>query len=139
DRHLQLGNVEAGVLDDQVFGAELEGAARGFDRREGGDHNHHRFGRDFADAGQQVDAVDVRHLDVGDDQVVDVLPDQIERAHAVFCRMHGVAFALQHEFQQFAHAALVVDDQYLLHLHTPLTLGTIFNRLWRNLLDYASL
>ena len=110
DRYLQLFDIEAGILDDEVFSAELESASRRLDSRKRGNHNHHGFGRDFAHAGQQIDAVDVGHLDIGDDQVVDVLPDKVKRARAVFCRMHGVAFALEHEFQQFAHAALVIDD-----------------------------
>ena len=83
------------VRDDKVFRAKLEGAPRRINRGECCDHYDHRFGRYFAHAGEQFDAVYVGHLHVRDYEVVDILPHEFKGARAVLRFVHDVAFALQ--------------------------------------------
>ena len=48
---------------------------------------------------------------------------ELKRAGPILRRVNGVALALQNEFEQFAHAALVIYYKYLLH-HVPFSIQT---------------
>jgi hypothetical protein len=65
-----------------------------------------------ADARTQLEAIDVRHVDVGDD-AVDVLAGMDpERLGAVTRRQHLVPRVLQDAADQQAHRVVVVDDEH---------------------------
>ena len=82
---------------------------------DGGHENDGSVGRNLVGITQHFDAIDVRHLDVGDDHVeqgaLDLAPRSIAAGHG----FDFVAFAAQGDVEQFADGALVVADQNATH------------------------
>ena len=64
---------------------------------------------------QHFDAVDVRHLDVSYDDVVQSAVEFSFRKFARISRLHLVAFAAQRDIQHFADGALVIANQNVTH------------------------
>jgi hypothetical protein len=109
DHDLQLVDVEG--LVDVVVGAHAQRFDRRLGRGERGDHDPGQVGVHPLRRAQHVEAGHVGHVDVGDQQV-DRPPFQlVEGLAAVLGHHHLVAFATEHDRQQFPHRALVVDDQ----------------------------
>src|SRR5437763_4488210 len=69
---------------------------------------------------QNFDAIDGRHLDIGDD---DVVKGGLDFAFRHFPRGDGldfIAFAAQRDVEHFADGALVVADEDIRHARAPL-------------------
>ena len=60
---------------------------------------------------QHLDAAQVGHLDVGDQQIDRLALEQLDRRAAVLGEQHFVALAPQHDRQQLPHRPLIVDDE----------------------------
>ena len=97
-RHV-VGRAETERLDGRVGGGE------------GGHHDADDVGSDALGFAQQVHPVHLGHPDVGDEDI-DPLPlEDVDRRRAVLRDQHVVPVAPQHDRQQLAHRALVVDDE----------------------------
>ena len=97
-------------LDQVLEGAMAEGQLDRLQRRVGRDHHDLDGGIDPLDAAQDLEAVDLRHLDVEDDQVGPELGQLIERAARAVGRLDLVV-RLEDHAQRFTRAHLVVDDE----------------------------
>ena len=108
---MKPGLVELEGLLDVVVGAELHRLHRGVGRGEGGDHEDHDARRHVLDRPHEREPVHARHADVGDHQVDAIAADGLERGVAAVDRQDVVAFLLEHDREELAHALLVVDDE----------------------------
>jgi hypothetical protein len=109
--HLHLEQVDVERLAQIIAGAEAHRFDRGLGRGEGGDHDAEDVLVDLLRGTQDVDAAEIGHLDVRDQDVDRLAPEQIDRGAAVLGQQHFVALAPQHDLQHLAHRALIVDDQ----------------------------
>src|SRR5262245_42828154 len=64
---------------------------------------------------QHVNAVDIRHLDISDDEVVEGTVDLPLRGLASIDRLDLVAIASQRDIQHFADRALIIAHQDISH------------------------
>ena len=109
DLHLEQVDVER--LAQVVARAEphrLDGAVG---RRKRGDHDAEDVLVDLLGGAQHLDAAQIRHLDVGDQQVDRLALERVDRGAAVLGQQHLVALAAEHDRQQLAHRSLIVDDE----------------------------
>ncbi len=109
DLHLEQVDVER--LAQVVAGAQPHRFDRGVGRRKRGDHDAENVVIDFLGGAQDVDTAQVRHLDVGNQQIDRLAFEHGDRGAAVFGEQHFVAFAPQHDRQQFPHRPLIVHHQ----------------------------
>jgi len=65
----------------------------------------------------QLEAVQLRHSNVGDDQVWDALVDQLERLDSVARLAHVVALSLEEAADHLLDHAVVVDEDDVFHAH----------------------
>ena len=98
------------VLDHVAVGAEIHGVNGGIHRRNAGDQDENRGGRNFLRILQQLDAVHVRHADIGNHDVEDLRSQPPLGSLPVGSHFHFVAFLAKADFQQLADGAFVVDD-----------------------------
>ena len=107
---LQLVHVEG--LDQVVVGPELQGGHRGLRGAEGGHDDDDRLGGGRLDVAQDLDAVAVGQLDVGDDHVHRALGDRRRRPAARLSAATTSKPSLRSMMaEHLAHGLLVVDDQ----------------------------
>ena len=109
DLHLEQIDVER--LAQVIAGAEPHRFDGGLGRREGRDHDAEDVLIDVLRRAQHVDAAQVGHLDVRDQQVHRLALEQVDRRAAVLGEQHFVSLAAQHDRQQLAHRPLIVDDE----------------------------
>ncbi len=107
---------QAGVLANVVGGSAcLYGLDGGLIVIHGRDEDDCGIRRNAMGVAEHFDAIDVRHLDVGDDDIVERAID------LVFCRLsrlhgfHAVAVAAQGDIEHFANRAFVVADENVSH------------------------
>ena len=111
-------------LGDEVERAALERLDGGVDGAVRGDEHDRQLGLDLERALEQRHPVDLRHLQVGDDEIDVVLAQQVQTLLAVLGRQHVVAVARELGGEDLPQVRLVVDDQDLLALgkHAPASL-----------------
>ncbi len=105
--------VDVDGLGDVVEGAELHGRDRGLDGGVGGHHDDSGLGAQTLDAFERLDAVHARHAQVHDDEIVEAGAEPLHGRRAVGGGVDLVAVALEDRSQEFQHAGLVVDDEYV--------------------------
>ena len=98
-------------LAQVVGGAEAHRFDRALGGGKRGNHDAEDVLVDPLGRAQHLDAADVRHLDVGDQDVHGLFLEQRDGARAVLGEQDFVAFAPEHDGQQLAHRALVVHDE----------------------------
>jgi hypothetical protein len=98
-------------LEDVVVSAALHRVDRCLDRAEAGHDHRHGLRRDLADLVEQRDAAHLRHLQVGEDEVVVRAPELVERAGSVLGRADMEAFHVEQVREHVADDLLVVDDE----------------------------
>ncbi len=107
---------QSGRLADVVGGAAgFHGFDGGFVVVHRGDQDDGGVGRNLVGVAQHFDAIGVRHLDVGDDDVVE---GAVELSFGHFAGVDGldlVTVAAQGDVQHFADGALVVANQNVTH------------------------
>ena len=103
-------------LGDEVERAALERLDGGVDRAVGRDDDHGQIGVFVEGALEERHPVDLRHLEVGDDEVDVVLPHQVEALLAVFRGQDVVSVPRELGRQDPPQIRLVVDDEDLLSL-----------------------
>ena len=91
--------------------ALLHGGDRALHRPEAGHDDDLRRGRDLERAAQHGEAVQGRHLEVGEHHLERLGEQPRERSLAALRLGHVVARLLEHERGGGAHVALIVDDQ----------------------------
>ena len=106
---LQLVDVEG--LDEVVLGAELERRHRRLRRAEGGHDHDHRLRRGRLHVAQDLDAVAVGQLDVGDHHVDRAAVEDGGGLRAALREQDREALLAQHDAEHLAHGGFVVDDQ----------------------------
>ena len=109
--HLHLEQVDVERLAQVIARTEAHRFNRGVGRRERRDHDPENVLIDFLRGTQHVDAAQVRHLDVRDQQVDRLALEQIDGRAAVVGEQHLVAFAPQHDRQELPHRPLIVHDE----------------------------
>jgi hypothetical protein len=103
-------------LRQVVERAELERLDRGVDGPVRGDHDDRELGVLLYRFAEERHPVDLRHLQVGDDEIDVVLSQEREPLLAVLCEEHVIAVARQLGGEDLSQIRLVVDDQDLLLL-----------------------
>ena len=68
---------------------------------------------------ENVDTRHVSHPQIGDHQIVGLLPHRVIRVLAVLGLCHVVSTSPEHHGQRDAHIFLVVDDEYSTHVRSP--------------------
>src|SRR5579864_2447274 len=106
------------TLTDIVRGASgLHRLNRGLviiDRR---DQDDSRIGRDFVSVAQHFNAVDVRHFDIGDDDVIKRTINLVFGTLPGLDCLNAMTFAAQGDIQHFADGAFVVANKNVSHAH----------------------
>ena len=87
-----------------------------FDRSVRGHHNDRSVIVDLFDVRQQFQAVDIRHLEIGEDQIVGFITYQVERFPTIFGGVHAVPFFREGLHEHVPHRVFVVDHQNSRHL-----------------------
>ena len=85
------------------------------DRGEAGDEHDAQFRQQGTDAARQLDAVDARHDDVGEQEVEIGDTGEREGGIAVAHRIHLVAGALERPCEKRAHVVVVLGEEYSRH------------------------
>ena len=98
-------------LGQVVAGAEAHRLHRAFGGRKRRDHDAEDVLVDPLGGAQDLDAADVGHLDVGDQDVDRFLLERGDRALAVLGEQHLVALAPQEDGEHLPHRSLVVHDE----------------------------
>jgi hypothetical protein len=98
-------------LNSSTSNGELERLARAVDGGEGGHHDDHRLRRLLAHRAQQLDAADVGHLHVRDQQFVTAPLHRFQRLAPVRDDRDLVAFAPEDQVEQLPHTPLIIRDQ----------------------------
>ncbi|MDG3005879.1 hypothetical protein PZE19_19000 [Paludisphaera sp. Pla2] len=100
-------------LGHVVVGAEVERLDDVLATTLGRGHDHRQVGcaSRLPEDGQDLQAVQVRHHDVQEDQIEGTSRDQVERPSAVLGRRHVVALPLEPPREHVAVQLVVVDDQ----------------------------
>jgi hypothetical protein len=98
-------------LGDVVVGAQLDGADRGLDGAERRDHHHVRRLGERHDVADEVEAVEVGHPQVGDDQVDRLGAHHLEADLAARRRPDHVAGVGELLGEEVAHRVVVLDHQ----------------------------
>ena len=109
--HFHLEQIDVERLAQVVACAEPHRLHGGIGRREGGDHDAEDVLIDLLRGAQHVDAAQVGHLDVGNQEIDRLVLEQVDGGAAVLGQEHLVPLASQHDRQQLAHRALIVDDE----------------------------
>jgi hypothetical protein len=109
DFHLEQVDVER--LAQVVARAESHRFDRCFRGCERGDHDPQNVLVDLFRGTQHIDAAQIRHLDVGDQQIDRLTLQRIDCRTAVVRQHDLVAFPPQDNRQQFAHRSLIVDHE----------------------------
>jgi len=112
----RTANDQADFIIAKGFGNIVESAKlhcldRFFTGRKGGDHDHQRLGRFFPHKTKKLDAGDIRHLDIADDQIEVGFLQQRLSPGAVGSGFDIVPLALQHDGENFAQTRFVIDDE----------------------------
>jgi hypothetical protein len=79
------------------------------------DENDRRVGRNAMRMTKDFNAVHVRHLDIGDDQVIEVAVNFVFGGLAGMHSLHAVSVATQSDVQHFTNGAFVVADENVSH------------------------
>ena len=103
-------------LGDEVERAALERLDGGVDRAVRGDEDDGKLGLDLERALEERHAVDLRHLEIGDDEVDVVLAEEMQTLLAVLGGQDVVAVARELRGEDLPQVRLVVDDEDLLAL-----------------------
>ena len=90
----------------------------GFPLRVGGEQDHLGGGRMRLGGAEHVETVAVRHAQVGDDEVEDLLRQTLGRRGDAVGFQHAVAALAEQQSQGASRRGLVVDDQQVRHAHT---------------------
>jgi hypothetical protein len=106
---------DAQLLDREVLGQVVERALahrahRRFDRREGGDHDHRQGGVQLVGPPEQDHAVDLRHLQIGEQDVRALGLEELEGAARFGRAQAAIVGALQRAHTVLHHVGLVVYD-----------------------------
>jgi hypothetical protein len=109
--HFHLQQIDVERLAQVIAGAQPHRLDGGVGRRERRDHDAEDVLVDLLRGAQHVDAAQVGHFDVGDQQVDRLALEHRDRRAPVLGEQHFVALAAQHDRQQLAHRSLVVDHQ----------------------------
>ncbi len=107
--HLQQIDVEG--LAQIVAGAEPHRLDGGVGRRERGDHDAEDVLVDALRGAQHLDAAEVRHLDIGNQQVDRFAFERVDGSTSALGEQHLVSLAPQHDREQLAHRPLIVHHQ----------------------------
>ena len=95
-----------------VEGAELDGLHGGLDRGVPGHDEHFRLRRDVPGRAKQLDAVHLGHLDVQQEQVEAVAPEQLQPGARRRGGRHLVPFFDEHAPDALAHHLFVVHGEH---------------------------
>ena len=109
--HLHLQQIDVERLAQVVARAEphrFDGRLGGRERR---DHDPEDVLVDLLRGAEHVDAAQIGHLDVRDQQIHRLALEEIDCRAAVVGQQHFVPFATQDDRQEFPHRSLVVDDE----------------------------
>ncbi len=109
--HLHLQQVDIERLAQVIARSEPHRLDGGLRRRKRRDHDPEDVRVHLLGGAEHVDAAHVRHLDVGDQQVERPAFQRGDSRTPVLGERHLVAFALEHDRQQFAHRPLVVHHK----------------------------
>ena len=114
-------------LGDEVERAALEGLDGGVDRPVRGDEDDGQLRLDLERPLEERHAVDLRHLEVGDDEIDVVLAEQVQPLLAVLRGQRVVPVARELRGEDLPEVRFVVDDEDLLALrkHGPASLPTM--------------
>ena len=112
DVHFVEKLVDAERLRDEIDGPRLHGRDGQADGGVSGDHDDRDQGVDLPDPAQQIHAVHARHLDVADDQVVEIGPQRFEGFLPVGSLGGDVVALLPQGLDdQVAYGGVVIDDE----------------------------
>ena len=92
-----------------IHGAEFHRIDGGFDRRISGDHNDVRFRSVMLYTLHHVQAVHLRHFQIGEDEIILVLLHKTQRFKPVFDRVNRVACGHQDLSKAVEHDCFIVD------------------------------
>ena len=109
DLEAQLVHVER--LGEVVHRPEPHGFDGAVGRGERRHHERDDVAIELLRGTQHFDAADVRHPDVGEQQIDALLLENRDRLGAVGCQQHIVAIAAKHDAQHVAHRRLIVHDE----------------------------
>jgi N-formylglutamate amidohydrolase len=85
------------------------------DRGEAGDEHDAQLRQERADPARQLDAVDARHDDVGEEEIEIGVPGERQGRIAVANRLHLVAGPLKGSREEGAHVVIVFGEEYSRH------------------------
>jgi hypothetical protein len=106
----QIGQIQR--LGDEIEGAELEGAHRGFHVAVRRDHRDRNARGILLDPLHQIQSVAVRQPHVGQTQIEPLGLEQPLRGADRAGNARGEVHPLQRDGQELANIRLVIDDQY---------------------------
>ena len=98
-------------LLDEVVGAEPHRLDRGLDIAVAGDHHHREFGIELLRAAQQLHPVHALHLQVGDQNALEIGAERVERGRGALVHQRLEAGQPKPLRNRVAHRGLVVDEQ----------------------------
>ena len=79
--------------------------------REAGDEHDAKLGEELGCAPRKLDAVELWHHDIGEEEVIIVAPDEIERRLAVPYRLDGITRARERPREEAAHVIVVLGEE----------------------------
>jgi len=115
--------VDIKVLLDVVVGPLAHRGQGRLPGSEGGQEDDSRLRRRLLHAPEQLDPVHARHLQIRDDEVEFLLPDDLQRRGPVVCRGDLVPRTGEHDVEHVLHAPVVVDNENPFHGHLLLSCG----------------
>ena len=99
-------------LLDVVDGVELHRRDGAFEVREAGEDDDCDVGVELSDEAEDLDAVELGHHEIEDDEVVAAVADLFLDARGVAQRLDLKAVALEQRLHVLADGLVVVDDEY---------------------------
>jgi len=119
--HAHAELIDREGLRQVVERAFLDRGDGGLDGRERGDHDHGQRRVDGVGAAQQLHAVHLGHLEIGQQEIGALGFEELETFRGLHRRRAAITLAPQDAHEVLDHVGLVVDDEDPLLAHEPIT------------------
>src|SRR6266705_2147323 len=108
---LELGEVERLAQDGQARLREEAMQLGGSDAPRHEDDPRHGVALPFGQRAIEADAIELRHVEIAEDQVEVGVPDLLEGGHAVLRAVNIVAFHVERVYDESNDEGIIVDDE----------------------------